>query len=158
MLSASRSPIWSWANPPYESRAASEQVVTRNTYSQRPNRKVPMVRGVGPFLGAPPPPPLGFVQLDRLVALHRPRDLERRRAEQPYPFADLAVERDHRLGRDQAVVAYPAACRVVDVVPEEAVPPDVHRGDAERRGRDVGVHDVQAVGDHRPAADDAHVG
>ena len=44
-----------------------------------------------------------------------------------------------------------------DVIPEEAVPPDVNRRDAERRGRDVGVHDRQAVGDHRTAADDAHV-
>src|SRR5216117_1999300 len=77
-----------------------------------------------PVLGTQAPPPLGFVQCEHLIALHRPRDLKRRRAEQPDPFADLAVERDHRLGRDQAVVTGPPARRVIDVVPEEAIPPD----------------------------------
>ena len=54
------------------------------------------------------------------------------RAARPYPFADLAVERDHRLGRDQAVVADPPAHRVERCCSRRSCPSRCTRGDAER--------------------------
>ena len=42
------------------------------------------------------------------VALDRARDLEAGRAQQPDALADLAVDGDQDLGRQQAVVARPA--------------------------------------------------
>ena len=73
----------------------------------------------------------------------------------PTPSRTVAVDRDHDLGREQAVVAGPALRGVGDVVAEEVVRADRHAGHAERRVRVVGVDDGQPVGDHRSAADRA---
>src|SRR2546427_4622784 len=54
--------------------------------------------------------------VESAVALDGPRNLEGWRAQQAHPFANLAVDRDHHLGPEEAVVARPAPRRVGDVV------------------------------------------
>ena len=59
---------------------------------------------------------------------------------------------------EQAVVPRAAAGGIGDVVAEEAACRRVSSGAAEGRVGELGVHDRQSVGDHRPAADGAQVG
>src|SRR2546425_7907529 len=74
------------------------------------------------------------------VPLDGPRNLETRGAQQAHPLANLAVERNHHLRPEEDVVARPAARGIGDVVPQEVVGPDRHAGHAERRARNVVIH------------------
>ena len=95
----------------------------------------------------------GAQVIEAAVALDRARDLERRRAQQADVLADLAVDRHHHLGAQQAVVAGTPARGVVDVVADEIARADSGARHAERRARDIVIEHVEAVGDHRAGAD-----
>src|SRR5438093_3629959 len=62
--------------------------------------------------------------VESAVALDRPRDLERRRAQQAHSLTHLAVERNHHLDREQAVVAERCSGGVGDIVANEGAGPD----------------------------------
>src|SRR5207245_7452687 len=57
--------------------------------------------------------------VESAVTLNRSRNLEGRRAQQPHPLTNLAVERNHHLCREKAVLARPASRGVGDVVSHE---------------------------------------
>ena len=83
-----------------------------------------MVREVVPVLGGQAAAqlasrPAGASKLR--VTLDRAGDLEAGRAQQADTLADLSVDRDHHLRREQAVVARLALRGVGDVVAEEVV-------------------------------------
>ncbi len=85
--------------------------------------------------------------VEMAVARDAARDLEAGRAQQADAFADLPVDRDQDLRREQAVVAGPALRGIGDVVPEEVVRPDRRPGHPEGGARVVGVDDRQPAGD-----------
>src|SRR5216117_947479 len=89
------------------------------------------------------------------VALDRARNLETWGAQEADPFSNLSVERNQHLRREEDVVARPATCGIGDVVPHEVVRPDRYPRHAERGARNLVVHQMQPVRDHRPAADGA---
>src|SRR5262245_47437601 len=87
-----------------------------------------------------PPQLLALAEMvEPAVAVDGSRNLETRGAEQPDPFANPAVERNHHLRREQTVVAGPPSRGVGDVVAHEAAGPDRRSGHAERRARDLVV-------------------
>src|SRR5207253_3976595 len=57
--------------------------------------------------------------IESAVALDGPRYLEGRRAQQPHALVDLALDRNHDLGAEQAIVARLSARGIVDVVTDE---------------------------------------
>src|SRR5207249_9597617 len=61
----------------------------------------------------------GSEMVESAVALDGPWNLEGRRAQQAHPFASLAVDRDHHLDREEAVVGRPCSRREGDVVAHE---------------------------------------
>src|SRR6266540_3793399 len=89
------------------------------------------------------------------VALNGSRNLETRSAQQADPFADLAVERNQHLGAEEDVVTRPAARGIGDVVAHEVVGPDRCAGHTERGARNLVIHQMQPVRDHRSGADRA---
>src|SRR6266704_1904854 len=95
----------------------------------------------------------GAKMIELAIALDGPRYLERWRAQQPHALVGLALDRDHDLGAEEAVVARLCARGIIDVVAHEVAGPDRRPGHAERGARDVVIEDVQTVGDHRAGAD-----
>src|SRR5947199_398989 len=89
------------------------------------------------------------------VALNGSRNLETRSAQQADPFANLAVERNQYLRPEEDVVAGPATRRISDVVPQEVLRPDRYPRHAERGARNLVIHQMQPVRDHRSGADSA---
>jgi len=89
------------------------------------------------------------------VALHRSRNLETRSAQQADPFANLAVERNQHLRPEEDIVAGPATRRISDVVAHEVVRPDRGPRYAKRGARNLVIHQMQPVRDHRAGADRA---
>src|SRR5207247_10455370 len=75
--------------------------------------------------------------VESAVALDGARNLEGRRAQQANPFANLAVERNHHLGGEEAVVPGPPSRGVVDIVAQEVAWPDRRSGHPERGARDL---------------------
>src|SRR5207237_4234933 len=80
---------------------------------------VPVLRGK-PAVELVPRPEM----VESAVTVDRSRNLEARRAEQADPFVNPAVERNHHLGREQAVVARLASRGIGDVVAHEIAWPD----------------------------------
>src|SRR5438552_8613672 len=91
--------------------------------------------------------------VESAVTLNRPRNLEARGAQQAHPFPNLAIERNHRLCREEAVFARPASSGIGDVVPHEVVWPERRSGHAEGGARYLGIDHYQPVGDHRSGTD-----
>src|SRR6266581_4430156 len=91
--------------------------------------------------------------VESAVALDGPRNPEGWRAQQAYAFTDFTVERNHRLDREQAVIARHAPRRVGNVVAKEVAGPDRHPRHPERAARDVVIDHVQPVGEHRSPTD-----
>src|SRR5207237_3508662 len=81
-----------------------------------------------------------------------PRYLEGWRAQQPHALVDLALDRDHDLGAEEAIVARLSARLIVDVITHEVSRPDRSARQAKRSARDLIIEDVQTVGDHRAGA------
>src|SRR6266478_3497076 len=95
--------------------------------------------------------------VETAVTVNRSRNLEARRAEQADSFANLPAERNHRLCREQAVIARSASRGISDVVAHEVVWPDRRSGHAKGRARDFVIDHHQPVGDHRSGADRTQV-
>src|SRR5438034_8721774 len=89
------------------------------------------------------------------VPLNGARNLETWRAQQADPFVHLAIEWNHGLCPEEAVVARPASRGVVDVVAHEVVRPDRRSRDTEGGARHLVIHQIQPVGNYRSAADEA---
>src|SRR2546430_1598590 len=87
------------------------------------------------------------------VALNGSRNLETRSAQQADPFANLAVERNQYLRPEEDVVAGPATRRISDVVPQEVLRPDRYPRHAERGARNLVIHQMQPVREHRLGAE-----
>ena len=73
--------------------------------------------------------------IEPAIALDGAGNREGRRAKQPNPLANLAVERNKHLDRQKAVAAGPSPRWVVDVVANEVLRPDRRLRHAERRAR-----------------------
>src|SRR5207245_1111048 len=77
--------------------------------------------------------------VESAVTLNRSRNLEARGAQQADPFANLAIERNHRLCREEAVVARPASRAGGDGVPPEVVWPSRRPSHANAGARAPGI-------------------
>src|SRR5215472_15985665 len=89
------------------------------------------------------------------VALDRAGNLETWGAQEADSFTNLSVERNQHLGPEEDVVARPATRGIRHVVPHEVVRPNRYSRHVERGARNLVVHQMQPVRDHRPAADSA---
>ena len=96
--------------------------------------------------------------VESAVAFDGPRNLKGWRAQQAHPFANLAIDGDHHLGPEQAVLARSATRRVVDVVAQEVARTDRRPRHPERSARDLVIEHVQTVCDHRASADGCEEG